>query len=772
MYKTLNANLHNQHYSIKYPFKTATWLSAKRRTASGGGGSTINIASTGSTTSLSSHVPFTNLTTNSRLNFNHSLTFLQSNIKNPFILSPDKSSPSQSIPIENIIQDAHYSGALLLKARKLTDFPEYYAGKYSLEDVVFVDMTDNRLTEIPQIIIEKMKLLETLILAKNVIKTLPTCMKGFNSLNYLDLSSNNLTTIPSAIFSLPLQILLLSNNKLDTVSGDIVQMAPTIQELDFSKNRITSITSNISLLKQLRKLNLRSNRLGALPSEMASLDLYSLDISANRLTHIPVEFCSMQSLIHLSILDNPLLSPPIEIVLKGREHIFKYLQSAISSDVDYRGNYTDWSTNRNSFINATIRRPKNAEKVAAKAKRFAALNSSDSGYTSTGDDQRHSYDMEFSRNSLASIDENHKKETIIINKEYNSCLNNDDEGVDLSHTPKDVRKLNLIEECNDANNSNNNNDINMDSSIYTTLASVTVTDSTYIKPNNIIVKDKEPKNDENPDSVLESTSPTTSESHSSLSESMASLSSPDGENNTTLVIGSPNVKDNSNVLAPISSNESPPKASITRTLKPPTKKSPPSKVQSKISALPQGKSTLLIKKEPTISKLMKPSITTTIPTSRVSKLTPPKKSTSISSSRSTTPSTPISPSNDDDVELMKKLLGLKFLAVTKEDEISKQLSSGVLLCNFVNKLKPRTIPVVMASLSPSQPVPLPKAKKNAENYVNAAKKLGLSENNLPTPEEIVGKRNLSKIASSIVSLNKLLGKKEETLKNKKITNTS
>uniref|UniRef100_A0A0N5BVH2 Calponin-homology (CH) domain-containing protein n=1 Tax=Strongyloides papillosus TaxID=174720 RepID=A0A0N5BVH2_STREA len=590
-------------------------------------------------------------------------------------------------------------------------------------------MTDNRLTEIPQIIIEKMKLLETLILAKNVIKTLPTCMKGFNSLNYLDLSSNNLTTIPSAIYSLPLQILLLSNNKLDTVSGDIVQMAPTIQELDFSKNRITSITSNISLLKQLRKLNLRSNRLGALPSEMASLDLYSLDISANRLTHIPVEFCSMQSLIHLSILDNPLLSPPIEIVLKGREHIFKYLQSAISSDVDYRGNYTDWSTNRNSFINATIRRPKNAEKVAAKAKRFAALNSSDSGYTSTGDDQRHSYDMEFSRNSLASIDENHKKETIIINKEYNGCLNNDDEGVDLSHTPKDVRKLNLIEECNDVNNSNNNNnnDINMDSSIYTTLASVTVTDSTYIKPNNIVVKDKEPKNEENPDSVLESTSPTTSESHSPLSESMASLSSPDGENNSTLVIESPNVKDNSNILVPISSNESPPKASNNRTLKPPTKKSPPSKVQSKLSVPSQGKSTLLIKKEPTISKLMKPSITTAIPTPRISKLTPPKKSMSISSSRSTTPSTPISPSNDDDVELMKKLLGSKLLAVTKEDEISKQLSSGVLLCNFVNKLKPRTIPVVMASLSPSQPVPLPKAKKNAENYVNAAKKLGLSE---------------------------------------------
>ncbi|CEF70506.1 Leucine-rich-repeats and calponin homology domain protein [Strongyloides ratti] len=747
----------------KYLFKTATWLTTKRRTAVGG--STTNVTSTSSTTSLSPNIPFTNIITNTRLNFNHSLNFLQSNIKNPFILSPDKSSPPQSTPIENIIQDAHYSGALLLRARKLTDFPDYYAGKYSLEDVVFVDMTDNRLTEIPQIIIERMKLLETLILAKNIIKILPTSMKGFNSLNYLDLSSNNLTTIPSAIFSLPLQILLLSNNKLDTVSGDIVQMAPTIQELDFSKNRITSITSNISLLKQLRKLNLRSNRLGALPSEMASLELYSLDISANRLTHIPVEFCSMQSLIHLNTLDNPLLSPPIEIALKGREHIFKYLQSAISSDVDYRGNYTDWSTNRNSFINATIRRPKNAEKVAAKAKRFAALNSSDSGYTSTGDDPRHSYDMEFSRNSLASIDENNKKENIIINSDSNGALSNEDEGVDLTNPLKDVRKLNLIEECldiNNSNNNNNNNEINMDTSLYTNLASVTITDSTYIKPGNIIVKDKEPVNDENPDSVLESTSPTSSESHSSLSESMASLSSPD-VNNSNLLIDSSNVKENSNKLMI-------PSPTTNKILKPPSKKVTSTKVQSKLSLPSTGKSTLLVKKEHPVSKLLRPSITAPSTATRISKLTPPKKSISMSSSGSSTPSTPISPSNDNDIDLMKKLLGSKLSTITKEEEISKQLSSGVLLCNFVNKLKPRTIPVVMASLSPSQPVPLPKAKKNAENFVNTAKKLGLSENNLPTPDDIVGRRNLNKIASSIVLLNKLLGKKEELTNNKKTTN--
>uniref|UniRef100_A0A0K0EBJ6 Calponin-homology (CH) domain-containing protein n=2 Tax=Strongyloides stercoralis TaxID=6248 RepID=A0A0K0EBJ6_STRER len=752
-------------------FKTATWLSTKRRTAVGG--STTNVTSTSSTTSLSSPTPFINTSTNNtRLNFNHSLNFLQSNIKNPFILTPDKSSPPQSTPIENIIQDAHYSGALLLRGRKLTDFPDYYAGKYSLEDVVFVDMTDNRLTEIPQIIIERMKLLETLILAKNVIKILPTSMKGFNSLSYLDLSSNNLTSIPSSIFSLPLQILLLSNNKLDTVSGDIIQIAPTIQELDFSKNRITSITSNISLLKKLRKLNLRFNRLGALPSEMASLELYSLDISANRLTHIPVEFCSMQSLIHFNTLDNPLLSPPIEIALKGREHIFKYLQSAISSDVDYRGNYTDWSTNRNSFINATIRRPKNAEKVAAKAKRFAALNSSDSGYTSTGDDQRHSYDMDFSRNSLASIDENHKKEIIIKNSDSNGALSNEDEGVDLTNSIKDVRKLNLIEECLDINNSNNinnnnnnnnNDNINMDTSIYTKMASVTITDSTYIKPSNIIVKDKEPTNDENPDSVLESTSPTSSESHSSLSESMASLSSPD-VNNSTLLTDSSNVKENS-------SKSITPSPTTGKTLKLPSKKITTSKIQSKLSPPSNGKSTLLIKKEPTISKLLKPSITTPQPQSRISKLTPPKKSTSLSSSGSSSPPTPISPSsNNNDIDIMKKLLGSKLSSLTKEEEVSRQLSSGVLLCNFVNKLKPRTIPVVMASLSPSQPVPIPKAKKNAENFVNAAKKLGLSENNLPIPDDIVGRRNLNKIASSIVLLNKILGKKEESMNNKKTTN--
>uniref|UniRef100_A0A0N4ZDV3 Calponin-homology (CH) domain-containing protein n=1 Tax=Parastrongyloides trichosuri TaxID=131310 RepID=A0A0N4ZDV3_PARTI len=766
-------------WTLLTPFKTATWLSTRKRTAGSNG--SANPLITSSTPNVSSTNNLSNILTG-RTNFNHSLTFLQSNIKNPFITSPDKCSPNHSTPIENIIQDAHYSGSLCLKNKKLNEFPDFYAGKYSLEDVVFVDLTDNRLTEVPEIIIEKMKLLETLILAKNLIKTLPNIMKGFNSLTYLDLSSNNLSTIPSSIFSLPLQILLLSNNKIDTISSDIVQIAHTIQEIDFSKNRITSITSNISLLKQLRKLNLRCNRLGALPSEMASLNLYYLDISANRLTHIPVEFCSMSSLIHFHTLDNPLLSPPIEIALKGREHIFKYLQSAISSDVNYRGNYTDWSTNRNSFINATIRRPKNAEKVAAKAKRFAALNSSDSGYTSTGDDQRHSYDMDFSRNSLASIDENNKKEIVVPKSDSNGTLSNEDEGVDLSHVPREGRKLKLIEEvmksCEEEYDNNkkltNNNDIQMETSIYTKLASVTVTDSTYIRPPNIIVKDKECKSDENQDSVIESTSPSTSESHSSLSESMTPPSSPDvvnNDNNGIVLIDSSNVKEISNL--PVTTNL-PQANNIARSIKAPVKKSPPMKFQSKLSPPTQPKSTLLVKKDSTVSKLVRP--TTTSQLARTSKLTPPRKSvSSATSSSTTTPSTPQSPSKDEsNIENMKKLLGSKISAIIKEEEISKQLSSGILLCNYINKIKPRTIPVVMAPLTPTQPLPTIKAKKNADNFVNASKKLGLQENQLCTSDDIVTRKNLNQIALTVISLNNLYGRKDDIKNgnNKKITHIS
>uniref|UniRef100_A0AC35U8Z9 Calponin-homology (CH) domain-containing protein n=1 Tax=Rhabditophanes sp. KR3021 TaxID=114890 RepID=A0AC35U8Z9_9BILA len=574
-------------------------------------------------------------------------------------------------------------------------------------------------------------------------------MDGLKCLKYLDLSSNNLTALPCSLFQLPLEVLNVSNNKLDTLSGDIVQTGETLQELDLSRNKLTSITTSISLLKQLRVLNLMCNKLDALPSEIVSLELYTLNVTGNRLTDLPVELCSMSSLIHLYVNDNPLQSPPIEIAMKGREHIFKYLQSAVSSDVNYRGNYTDWSTNRNSFINATIRRPKNAERLAAKAKRFAALNSSDSGYTSTGDDQRHSFELQLSRNSLESIDEGGKiKSPICRNKREIpksgslGTISNEDEGVALTpHLPKDLKRdLSLLDEVlktyeemaeqsKDIKNNNfklkevemnvneekdikNNNMVEsneMEASMYTKLACVYITESTIIEGSSIIVTDKPPKSPAK-EIVIEK---------APIESAEVTLSSKENEK-SLLDCGNCVLVDSSNISTKTTPGIVAPASRLMR----------PSAGMSKLAPPSPSKSTLLVKKDSVSPKLIKP---TPIITSRLPKVSSTRTSSSVSS-RSSTPNSSANTSNssnshenssDSSIEVMSKILSPKGNSNGKGD-ISSTLASGVLLCNFVNKLKPRSI-TVMSSISPSQPLPLPKAKKNAENFVNSAKKLGVSE---------------------------------------------
>lgn len=81
-------------------------------------------------------------------------------------------------------------------------------------------------------------------------------------------------------------------------------------------------------MRSLRDLNLRRNLLTALPSALAELPLERLDFSGNRVAAIPRSFGRLRLLQTLRTDNNPLQSPPAQICMKGRVHIFKYLQLA------------------------------------------------------------------------------------------------------------------------------------------------------------------------------------------------------------------------------------------------------------------------------------------------------------------------------------------------------------------------------------------------------------------------------------------------------------
>ncbi|XP_059583996.1 leucine-rich repeat and calponin homology domain-containing protein 1 isoform X2 [Alligator mississippiensis] len=226
--------------------------------------------------------------------------------------------------LERALEEAAHSGGLSLSARKLKEFPRSAAAlSHDLSDTVRADLSKNRLTEVPMELCHFVSL-ETLNLYHNCIKIIPDAIVNLQMLTYLNLSRNQLSSLPACLCGLPLKVLIASNNKLGSLPEEIGQLKQ-LMELDVSCNEITALPQQIGQLKSLRELNIRRNYLKVLPQELVELPLVKFDFSCNKVLVIPVCFRKMMQLQILLLENNPLQSPPAQICTKGKVHIFKYL---------------------------------------------------------------------------------------------------------------------------------------------------------------------------------------------------------------------------------------------------------------------------------------------------------------------------------------------------------------------------------------------------------------------------------------------------------------
>ncbi|XP_018351034.1 PREDICTED: leucine-rich repeat and calponin homology domain-containing protein 3 isoform X3 [Trachymyrmex septentrionalis] len=284
--------------------------------------------------------------------------------------------------LERILEEAHLSGELKLSGRKLKDFPKVGkagAAKYNLQDTVIADLSKNRFSELPEEVTE-FSFLEKLHLYHNAIRIIPETVVMLQSLNYLDLSRNQLTSLPREICRLPLQTLLVAHNRLASLPDELGRMT-VLAELDAGCNEITSLPPRMGDLAQLRSLDLRSNLLVHLPIELTYLRLVKLDISGNRISVLPNEMRKMKSLVDFKLSDNPLTSPPASLCIRGRTHIFKYLERQAAKHERARGG-------------RTRRAPLDARGHATLDTRSHRRHNVDSGYsTSDGVDKRWSQEI-------------------------------------------------------------------------------------------------------------------------------------------------------------------------------------------------------------------------------------------------------------------------------------------------------------------------------------------------------------------------------------------
>ncbi|CAL8266757.1 unnamed protein product [Lota lota] len=230
--------------------------------------------------------------------------------------------PPSNRASERALEEAASGGVLNLSSRKLKEFPRT-ATNHDLTDTVEADLSKNRLTDVPSEICHLIAL-ETLNLYHNCIRTIPDNIISLQALTSLNLSRNQLSVLPACLSRLPLRVLNASNNKLVSLPDAIAQLHH-LMELDVSCNELSTLPRHIGRLKALRELNVRRNLLCVLPEDLSELPLVKFDLSCNKVSTIPLSFRNMKHLQTLRLDHNPLQSPPAQICIKGRVHIFKYL---------------------------------------------------------------------------------------------------------------------------------------------------------------------------------------------------------------------------------------------------------------------------------------------------------------------------------------------------------------------------------------------------------------------------------------------------------------
>ncbi|KAA8615540.1 Leucine-rich repeat LRR protein [Pyrenophora tritici-repentis] len=175
----------------------------------------------------------------------------------------------------------------------------------NLTGLEVLELQSNKLTSIP-IDIERMAQLRTLNVSDNQLRSIPRQVFS-STLIELHASKNRLGGTLFSIDSVSaLQELHVAQNSLTSLcDGDAMDL-PALKVLNVSTNRLTSLPT-VSTWVSLITLLVGENKLSALPEGFVTLhQLRTADFTGNDITQLDEKIALMESLDHLTVAANPL----------------------------------------------------------------------------------------------------------------------------------------------------------------------------------------------------------------------------------------------------------------------------------------------------------------------------------------------------------------------------------------------------------------------------------------------------------------------------------
>ncbi|CAG6021166.1 unnamed protein product [Menidia menidia] len=149
--------------------------------------------------------------------------------------------------------------SLILCRNKLASVPNVIG---SLKCLKVLDLSVNNLTALPEGLTQ-LKELTTLNVSCNSLEFLPDGLSQCTKISTINVSKNRIPGFPADLFSERLDLLstlVASDNLIHELSGDIHKLS-ALKMLDLSNNKLSEIPSDLSDCPKLKEINFKGNKL-------------------------------------------------------------------------------------------------------------------------------------------------------------------------------------------------------------------------------------------------------------------------------------------------------------------------------------------------------------------------------------------------------------------------------------------------------------------------------------------------------------------------------